>query len=991
MPKHSLPLRVTTFLVTQHPIKAIITSFVPALISLIIVLTTNSIQLSTPVLADYYIRNNEITKAFETRAAARLFFNIPHAPSIIKNSTRIHPSLHFSVMLVFRTISKQENILTAENIAAMKRAEDVILSHQSYPRFCFHNPHGRSCEAENVPPVCALPASPTMSPHFFGVLSPKRYICARRNGSSIPVARNVSAFLKELQNENSTYAPMLGSSAKNGSTWIASSKIAIGTPFEGYADDSDRKSEQFEEYREWMRSLMEPVTMAAKPQLDVYMLGLQIGTMRFRDAVMEDLVYCGAAFVLVTILLIVHTQSVFLATIAIAQVALAFPLALLIYTHIFRLLYFSVLHIFAIYLLVGIAADDVFVFTDSWKQAPIVLNECTLYDRVAWTYSRAVKAITVTSVTTAVAFFTMSASPIMPISTSTLWAGLLILTQFSLVITAYPCALVIQHRYLQEWCCFKCFTKLDRLSAGMEVDTPNTDTSTIDSPDEEPGSIGLFKKSINRMKKIFSRSDTSEYRMLERWFNGTWTKGLNRMRYVLVVVAMVWLIAAIGFVTQLRPLDALESTTAQLPDGRLAEQQVQSEFVSSNDSAFITVNMLWGIAGVNRSGSSYYLREDIGTPVIDKTFDLKTKAAQYLMLNMCRSLENDSMFVNMLMPRENRVRCWLEDFLHWRAEEQNKEGFEEYKNEHSLLIDVLSFGAFVDRDRKQPYMKYLTGKDLLISKDFRRLVASEIRYKTPTKRRSTPLELRTLYRRWRAVNYIGNEAAPASANKALMTGGHPWVFEVAQSALIGSMVIGIVIMIGITALILILTVQSIRASILATVALSGILSSILAFVYLLGWRLGISESLIAVVSVGYSFDGIAHITNAYIESKSESRLERTRDALTALGISIVFGSLSTAVSSAMLLFAQVLVLRRLGILIVMTMGLTAVWSLVFLPAALIVIGPKQKNASLQKAIQFVCSFPLRKCVGSPTDREDAELPQVEKNVRFNDGQTGEQT
>jgi len=67
-----------------------------------------------------------------------------------------------------------------------------------------------------------------------------------------------------------------------------------------------------------------------------------------------------------------------------------------------------------IFVVLGIAADDVFVFTDAWKQSA---KEKALKDsinkRMAYTWRRAAKAMLVTSSTTGFAFIASSFSKLL--------------------------------------------------------------------------------------------------------------------------------------------------------------------------------------------------------------------------------------------------------------------------------------------------------------------------------------------------------------------------------------------------------------------------------------------------------------------------------------------------------------------------------------------------------------------------------------------------
>jgi len=51
---------------------------------------------------------------------------------------------------------------------------------------------------------------------------------------------------------------------------------------------------------------------------------------------------------------------------------------------------------------------------------------------------------------------------------------------------------------------------------------------------------------------------------------------------------------------------------------------------------------------------------------------------------------------------------------------------------------------------------------------------------------------------------------------------------------------------------------------------------------------------------------------AYVESKNDERVERTRDALTHVGISVVAGATSTLLAGSMLFFASIVFLFKFG-------------------------------------------------------------------------------
>ena len=62
----------------------------------------------------------------------------------------------------------------------------------------------------------------------------------------------------------------------------------------------------------------------------------------------------------------IHMKSFFLALFSVINLFFCIPISLCIYRYIVGVTYFSVIHIAVIILIIGIGADDVFVFHDFW-------------------------------------------------------------------------------------------------------------------------------------------------------------------------------------------------------------------------------------------------------------------------------------------------------------------------------------------------------------------------------------------------------------------------------------------------------------------------------------------------------------------------------------------------------------------------------------------------------------------------------------------------
>ena len=62
-----------------------------------------------------------------------------------------------------------------------------------------------------------------------------------------------------------------------------------------------------------------------------------------------------------------HLESFFMAMLSIFMILLSFPVSYLIYTGIFQITMNTTLNQLTIFIVLGIAADDIFVFCDAWR------------------------------------------------------------------------------------------------------------------------------------------------------------------------------------------------------------------------------------------------------------------------------------------------------------------------------------------------------------------------------------------------------------------------------------------------------------------------------------------------------------------------------------------------------------------------------------------------------------------------------------------------
>lgn len=963
---------------------------VPLALLVIVILTGFSID--NPASNDYIIRNDERTRLDDARSAARDEYPfLEEADGAAPERGDLESGDTFFVLFRGRlgpdgdvadleTAGDAEKILTKEGVALMKKAEDDIFNDQAYKRICFRDPDEVDCSGEIA--ECARPLSILDSKHLYGKQDANGNVCGRKSGSEEVSDEAFAAFLEELVQEgdgtkrvNPDFAGYMGIdfTPESKTTWITQSQFRVGSPFKGFASVDDRPDDQTKLYDDFAKDVFDRIEGYTTPRIDVFLTGPSVADINFDSIVTRDLSFSIAAIVLVFLVICIHTSSPFLAATSMFQIFLAFPFAYVVYTYIFQQKYFAALQVLVIFLILGIGADDVFVFIDAWKQAGVVLgSNCDLVTRMSWTYRRAVKAMSVTSVTTAAAFFVTATSKIMPIGTLGVWAALLILLQFVLVITIFPCATIIWHRFFRVRTVTNCFKKPEE---GME----NTPT---------PNFFTRFLPSKMRKEK---EAEAEEYRAVERFFRGRWVNTINKLRYFLIALGVVLVGLSLWRAALLAPPEEAEEFLPASHPIRVSFDMLRDAFPTSEADNQLRVRVTWGVSDVDRTGTSRFETEDTGKVVLDDAFDMKSAAAQDHILEACTFFKDQKDLIFQEDTIKDSVECWIEDFKEWRSKSNKGENFETYATDEDFIDQLIDFGTTVT-DGGQPYIKYLYGQHFAFNAERNRIVFTEIRFVSPLKAAVPYNKMWPVYNKWQDELAELNKNAPDGVNKAIATGGYPWMWQITQRTLVSAMFQGIGIMLAVALVALTVSTHNWYVAILATVAIGSIVAMLLGIVQLLGWVLGITESIGVVIAVGYSFDGAAHIATAYVESKNEDRFNRTRDALTDLGISILFGAISTLLAGFMLFPAIIIFFVKFAGFIVATVALGVIWSLIFFPALLITIGPTGSFGDLRPLWKKVTGRFRRKrdsqSVGTSTDAGTEKALKPSNDPSSEDDTTG---
>jgi len=278
----------------------------------------------------------------------------------------------------------------------------------------------------------------------------------------------------------------------------------------------------------------------------------------------------------------------------------------------------------AIYIVLGIAADDIFVFYDAWRQsehlAPEIID--TTNKRMAYAWRRAFRAMAVTSVTTSVAFFANALSSLMPIRVFGIFSGIIIPLNYLLVVMMMPPAAIILEKYnFHRCCCCPCGLRKPK-----------------DPAEEKPA-----KGELGTIERIFDTHINS---------------CVSKFKWPIVVVSVAWFVVAAVFAAQVGPMTKPEEFIS--PDHPLMKPiKLITEEFGEKEAGGTAVSVYWGAAGVDDSEDDPWDPEWRNAPVFDKDLNVAPQANQLFLKQFCADLRAQTW----TLPKG--FKCWINEFETW--------------------------------------------------------------------------------------------------------------------------------------------------------------------------------------------------------------------------------------------------------------------------------------------------------------------------------------
>lgn len=724
------------------------------------------------------------------------------------------------------------------------------------------------------------------------------------------------------------------------------SLLSFGGPLEGFDNKNDRNTEQMTKYRDftaivekklWERFGLENTFFrsAYRNKADfgpirAEFFSFPLSDLEFSRLVNSDLMWTILAIAFVYGYITFHTGSFFLALVGILQILLSLPISFFFYFYVFQITFYSQLHILAIFLVLGVGADNVFVLVDSWK----LYQNYPEYNEVTFTnllpgYKRAFGAIFNTSLTTAMAFISTSVSPIMPISTFGIYAAMAIVVNYLYVVFFLPSAVMLQYYYFSKSCAF------------WRSERPLYTTITW----EEAQKVNLHELSMRKEHRLHTATQeesTTKVGFLQRFFQGPYTRFITSRPGAIATVLVFTAVMIQGIYFGLQ-LETPKESEKWFSDDHMWTGLLDSlsrDFLAGPDNSYVDGSLIWGVDGIDRSMFDPYKPGDNrGTAIFTDEFDISTPEAHEVLLGACKALrekkcgENEEvaegcMDNSGMLVRFNSVKCWIEDMENYNngtlpTGDEFLPALVEFRenltNEQKVHVNSIGFVDGVLRyvrvpfvytlEKRQPMEATNSAKDLVMD------VVKDI-----------------------------NDKSPATLGDCFAEGEIWFAWVKTEFWLVRGMFLGFAICFPVAFLVLLVaTGGNLRIAAFATISIVGIVSTVLGLCQsVFGWDLGVAESIAAVIVIGFSVDYVCHLSHPYAHAASPYRKERTAESAKTMATTVAAGGMTTLGAGLCMFGCQMTFFSKMAILISLTISLSLGYSLGFFMGLCALFGPQGK-------------------------------------------------
>lgn len=671
--------------------------------------------------------------------------------------------------------------------------------------------------------------------------------------------------------------------------------------------------------------------------------------------VAADMTLALASAVVITVAIMVHTQSPLITGLGLLQIMLSFPMSYFVYKLILGFDYFPFLNFIGVFVVFSLGAGDIYVAFDKWTNyRKNNITKSTEYV-AAYALPESLSAMFLTTITTALAFFATAVCPVAPIKMFAIFCGLLILLDYLMVVLfifpglcIYDLALIKRSSgkpTIGCWmACVGCGTRFSVCRKASVYDDVKVSSSD---------GKGLLSDDVGEEE----HGDTVQYNAAQRLML-TLSKVLLKMKWLLLAVFLVTFALCCYFATQLK---LPESSDVRLlkPGIQYEQNYVWRKEILSTDLADLSgsrQNIVWGLEAAD-DGSLNDPYE--GTSLIlDEAFDPSSAEAQIYLRDFCDNLFDEEFAI---LNKENFV-CAINKFDKWLKDSASSASSNPLytdtcgrangipvasNNFHACLSTWALMAQEFDILSRDGIVKYI-----------------RVPFRNPavfTDPYSVLQEQKEAIDEWVSES---NDEAPEGVNQAFFT-GLTFHWHDTNGSVQGTAYQGAGISLAASTGITLLSSRSVTLTIFTTITIFYILVTVTSFLAGFGWTLGFLEAICFSILIGVSVDFVIHFTHAYTHYKGErSREDRTRYAMLTMGPSVLATAATTFFSAIVMLFCSITFFRKFALVLFLTVVMATIGTFVVFITLANCFGPTNPTYMVDKCLSL--------CTRKKNDREQLD-------------------
>ncbi|CAD5123515.1 DgyrCDS11855 [Dimorphilus gyrociliatus] len=753
----------------------------------------------------------------------------------------------------------------------------------------------------------------------------------------------------------------------------------------------------------------------------IRLVGLNLGIKHafFQEIVVRDVLWTGVGFFLVLILIAVYLKSSIMMVATFLDIIFSFVIGYYIYHDILGFKFFPFMNLLSLSTLVAIGADDVFVFCDTWRQEEMLLRNRNISKLPIWKYHakiientvvHATVAILVTSFTTAAAFFTNYISEILAIRCFGIFSGIVVLSNFVLMITFIPPIMVLSKKYGNSCFCRCCDSNssvnnspLTSLRENYSLNESNAKDDSANTKKEccqhFPGENGRCSTNHNSIKEVRSqpkyRFSISSWispnpnlslssakiqalkckKLFNNFFDNTLFNFISKYPKIFVIVFQILGYLGIFVVFVYPKLDLPETAYVQLFRKSFPmeayEKDIQFKFnyvreLFEGSKKGFSIHVILGI--VPTDNGDHFNPKDRGFLKLDASFNFNDKTVRQSLNEFCKELKAVEFATKDLKYKKcfiNKVEeilnldCNCSHYLNCSNLNRTDccHRYEYFKELDINYCYAKAMKELYDKNKINeifgfPYFDDLS-KIRAIEFRFQANQTFSLNYRD-MKKIIKPIQdsVKTLC--IKHLKFLGESCFVTARldfydiQKSLQSGTF---LAVAVSLAIST---GVMLLTSLNVLITLYAMFTVGLSIFATMAI----------LVLFGWKLNVLESTTVAVAVGLSIDFSLHYGVAYRLSNNTNRVDRVHDSFKRVGTAVFMAGVTTFTTGLWMMPSKILAYNQMGEFLMTVMVISWLFSTFFMQSVCYLFGPEGNFLQLPSwfAMLDMCSKKFKSCI-----------------------------